>query len=124
MAKLVVHGALLKCDQGVAPASLTVVPKNGTTGSQLAVATVNDNVPNANIAPFGGCNSTANPAVQAANGVTPQLCTPVPTGPWSGGSEYVTLNGQQALTSDSTCSCAWNGTIEITFPGQTPDVKG
>ena len=71
-------------------------------------------------------NAQANPqvasATAAAQGVlTPVPCVPVINGPWSPGSPCVQIEHQKALTDDSTCRCAWTGTIEITDAGN--DVK-
>jgi len=122
---LVVNGASLSCSFGMAPGTLTVLPA-GTpiTISGRGVARVVDSQPMANIAPFGMCQSLANPqvasATAAAQGVlTPQPCIPVITGPWAPGSAKVTLGGVAALTPSSTCQCAWAGLITITMPGQT-----
>ena len=122
MSKLVVSGATLKCSQGAAPASLTVLPTGPATGDEKPMATVMDFAPTVNIAPFGMCRSQANPqvisATAAAQGVlTPQPCVPVTAAPWSPGSPVVTIGEMKALTADSTCNCAWNGTIEVTAPG-------
>lgn len=127
MPKLVVHGAQLKCSQGTSPSSLTVLPANGTTGDEQNGATVMDFVPMVNIAPFGMCQTQANPqvaaATTAAQGVlTPQPCIPVTTSPWSPGSSVVTINEQKALTADSKCNCTWTGSIEVTKPGSEVDV--
>lgn len=128
MPKLVIHGAQLKCNKGTSPASLTVLPVNGTSGDDQPAATVNDYIPMANIAPFGMCTTQANPqvaaATSAAQGVlTPMPCIPVTTSPWSPGSSVATINGLNALTDDSKCSCTWSGSIEITSPGTAIDVE-
>jgi hypothetical protein len=123
MPKLVVNGAKLKCSQGMAPSSLTVLPLNLTSaGGPVPSATVMDCVPLLNIAPFGMCQTQANPQVAAATAaamgaLTPMPCVPVITGTWSPGAEGVTIAALKALTSDSKCSCAWTGSIEITDPG-------
>lgn len=121
MPKLVVHGALLKCSEGLAPSSLTVLPAVGAA-DEKPTATVMDNVPMTNIAAFGMCKTQANPQVASATAaamgaLTPQPCVPVIPAPWSPGSTIVTLDGKKALTSDSRCNCAWTGSIEITDPG-------
>jgi hypothetical protein len=125
MPQLVVNGAQVMCSFGVAPSALTVLPAGQPTqgGSQL-IARIVDNVPMANIAPFGMCTTLSNPQVAAATSaalgvLTPQPCIPVTTAPWSPGSSKVTVGGSPALTSDSTCMCAWGGSISITTPGQT-----
>jgi hypothetical protein len=97
-------------------------------GAGQPSATVNDFVPGQNISPFGMCKTAANPqvaaATSAASGVlTPVPCVPVPTGPWSPGAQGVSLSGQKALTADSTCNCAWSGTIQITDPACDVDVE-
>jgi len=119
MPKLVVHGAKLKCDQGLAPSSLSVLPVIGSEADEKPVGTVNDSVPTLNIAPFGMCKTQSNPQVAAATTaaagtLTPMPCIPVVTGPWSPGSTLTTLQGVKALTDDSTCRCAWTGTIGVT----------
>lgn len=127
MPKLVVNGAQLKCSQGTSPCSLTVIPAVAS-GDEKPAATVNDYVPNLNIAPFGMCQTQANPQVAAATAsaqgvLTPQPCMPVTTSPWSPGSSVVTIDGVKALTDDSKCNCTWTGSIEITDPGSTIDVE-
>lgn len=127
MPKMVVNGAQLKCNQGTSPAALTVLPANGTSGDDKPAATVMDFIPMTNIAPFGMCQTQANPqvasATSAAQGVlTPQPCIPVTTSPWSPGSSVATINGQKALTADSKCNCTWTGSIEVTDPGTTVEV--
>jgi hypothetical protein len=127
VSKLVVSGAKLKCSEGLAPSSLTVLPVNGTSADEIPAATVMDNIPMANIAAFGMCKTQANPQVAAATAaaqgvLTPQPCVPVVPAPWSPGSQAVTVHDLKALTDDSTCQCTWSGKIEITDPGSTIDV--
>jgi hypothetical protein len=127
MAKLVVHGAMLKCSEGLQTGTLSVLPVNMTSGDEADAATVHDVVPFVNIPAFGMCKTQANPQVAAATAaaqgvLTPMPCVPVPTGPWSPGADGATVAMQKALTADSTCSCAWTGTIEITDPKSTVDV--
>ncbi|MFO0605636.1 MAG: DUF4280 domain-containing protein [Polyangiales bacterium] len=124
MPKLVVHGAVLQCSMGAAPASLTVLPTNLVDGDTKPVATVMDFAPMTNVAPFGMCRSPANPQVAAATAaamgvLTPQPCVPVLTAPWSPGSPVVTIGSFRALTDDSQCACAWAGTVSVTQPGAT-----
>lgn len=119
---MVVHGAQLKCSQGSSPSSLTVTTANGSDVDEQPAATVMDHLPMANIAPFGLCQTQANPQVAAATSaaqgtLTPQPCIPVIPAPWSPGASIVTIRDQKALTSDSACSCAWTGHIEISAPG-------
>jgi hypothetical protein len=126
MAKLVVHGATLKCSEGASPSTLSILPVNPALADEQRAATIMDFTPMSNVAPFGMCKTQANPQVAAATAaaqgvLTPQPCVPVITGPWSPGSPCVQIEHQKALTDDSTCRCAWTGTIEIADPGT--DVK-
>lgn len=128
MPKLVIHGAKLRCSQGVAPSTLTVLPANGSSADEQPAATVMDNVPMLNIAPFGMCQTQANPQVAAATAaamgvLTPMPCVPVIPAPWSPGAGIVTIQGQKALTDSSTCDCAWTGSIAITDPGTAVDAE-
>jgi Domain of unknown function (DUF4280) len=128
MPKLVVNGAMLKCDQGMAPSTLTVLPVNGSDGDEQPAATVMDHVPMLNVAPFGMCQTQANPEVAAATAaamgvLTPMPCVPVLPAPWSPGASIVTIQGMKALSDDSKCTCAWTGNIQITSAGSTVDVE-
>jgi len=124
MPDLVVNGAQMTCTFGVAPSTLTVVPSGPIlqAGGQL-LARVVDMVAMVNVAPFGMCTTPSNPqvaaATSAASGVlTPQPCIPVITAPWSPGSAKVSAGGVPALTSTSTCTCAWGGSIAVVAAGQ------
>ncbi|HRI62761.1 MAG TPA: DUF4280 domain-containing protein [Polyangium sp.] len=127
MPKLVVHGAQLKCSEGLSPSSLAVLPIIGSSSSSNAAATVMDYKPQVNIMPFGMCKTTSNPQVAAATAaafgtLTPQPCIPVVTAPWSPGASGVTLQSNKALTNDSKCMCMWGGSIEVTQAGSELDV--
>jgi hypothetical protein len=128
MAKLVCSGALLQCSFGAAPSNYQVVPANRVTTSNMAAATIMDNITMGNIQPFGMCSSLANPqvaaATTAAQGVlTPQPCLPVIPAPWIVGSPTVLIGNKPALNDTSTLMCAWAGVIQIKMPGQmTVDV--
>jgi hypothetical protein len=124
MPKLVVNGATMKCNQGMAPATLTILPVNGSNGDEQPAGTIMDHIPMVNVAPFGMCQTTANPQVAAATAaamgtLTPQPCIPVLPSPWSPGAEVVTIQGIKALSDDSKCTCAWTGSIAITDPGSS-----
>jgi hypothetical protein len=128
MSKLIVNGAQLSCSQGTSPSSLTVLPALGTTADEQPAATVMDYVPMVNVAPFGMCQTQANPEVAAATAAamgtpTPMPCIPALSSPWSPGASIVTIHGKAALSDDSTCKCMWTGSISITPPGQAVEVK-
>ena len=128
MPKLVVHGAKLRCSEGLAPSTLTVLPLGPASADAEPAATVMDNKPMVNIAPFGMCKTQANPQVAAATAaamgaLTPMPCVPVITAPWSPGSSVASIDDQKALSSDSTCTCTWTGSIEITDPGSEIEVE-
>ena len=78
MPKLVVHGASLKCGEGAAPATLSVLPANATDSESHALATVDDYVPMVNIGTFGMCKTQANPQVAAATAAAQGVLTPMP----------------------------------------------
>lgn len=122
MPPLVVNGATLHCSFGTVPSVLTVAPKPAS-GNGLFLATIADSLPLTNIATFGQCLSTQNPAVQAAtaaaSGVfTPAPCIPATGTPWSPGSTSVAVRGQPAVTQTATCQCQWLGVIDVVNPGQ------
>lgn len=124
MPDVVVNGAQMTCTFGVAPSTLTVLPAGPIiqAGGQL-LARVVDFAPMMNVAPFGMCTTPSNPQVAAATSaaagvLTPQPCIPVVTAPWTPGSAKVSAGGVPALTSTSTCVCAWGGSISIISAGQ------
>ena len=122
MATLVCAGAVLKCTMGTTPSVFGVLPVNQVlTG--VPAATVLDNKPMTNVAPFGMCISPANPAVAAATAaalgvLTPMPCLPVTPAPWTPGSPAVLIGSAPALDALSRLSCSWGGLIQITSPGQ------
>jgi hypothetical protein len=128
MPKLVANGAKLMCNQGAATSTLTVLPVIGADADDKPAATIMDHVPMVNVAPFGMCQTIANPQVAAATSaalgtLTPQPCIPVLPAPWSPGASVVTVQGLKALSDDSTCRCAWTGTIEVIDPASTIDIE-
>jgi hypothetical protein len=128
MSKLVVNGAKLRCSEGMAPSTLTILPVAPASADAQPAATVMDNKPMVNIAPFGMCKTQANPQVAAATAaamgvLTPMPCVPVITAPWSPGASTADIDNQAALTDNSKCTCTWTGTIEITDPGSEIEVE-
>ncbi len=129
MPKLVVNGASMTCSQGTSPSTLTILPTLGSSGDQENAATVNDFLPMVNVAPFGMCQCPANPQVAAATAaamgtLTPQPCIPVLPSPWTPGASIVTIQEIKALSDNSTLTCAWTGTIQISNAGEsTIDVE-
>ncbi len=116
-------GCLCQCSFGVAPASLTVSPARSVLCGGKPAANIADHAPSVNIAPFGMCSSTANPAVAAATAaaqgvLTPVPCVPMLPAPWAPGSPTVLLDGAPVLTDQSSLLCAWNGVIRIAAPMQ------
>lgn len=123
MPNQVCMGAMMTCSYGVAPCPLVVLPANKVTTSMMPAANIQDYKPIVNIATFGMCNSTTNPAVialtAAALGVhTPAPCIPATTSPWSPGSSTVTLANEPALNNSCKCNCMWGGEISFTSAGQ------
>lgn len=124
MSQLVTMGAMMMCTFGVAPSTLAVIPKGPpVTATGPLAATIMDNLPMANIPPFGMCITPTNPGVAAATAaalgvLTPIPCVPVTVAPWTPGSPMVMINGMPALNNTSTLMCTWGGVITITMPGQ------
>lgn len=107
------------CSMGMTPGTLNVLPINRVTFENKPAANIQDKVPFLNIAPFGLCNSLANPITAAqtaaALGVlTPGTCTPLVPGPWMPGAIKTKIANQPALTDSSTCVCAYGGQIKVT----------
>ncbi len=123
MGTQVTTGAMLKCSFGIAPSTLNVLPTSMVSASKMAAATIMDFSPMVNIPPFGMCNSLSNPTVASATSaalgvLTPMPCVPAIVGPWKPGSSSVQIGKKPALTSSSTCNCAYGGVIQISSPGQ------
>lgn len=128
MPKLVTNGAKLRCSEGLAPGSLTVLPVSLVSQGPQPLATILDNIPMVNISPFGMCKTLANPQVAAATSaamgaLTPMPCIPVIPAPWSPGASGSEIAGLPVLTSTSKCTCAWTGQVEITDPGSDVAVE-
>lgn len=120
-------GSLMKCTHGLAPSPLMVVPKNMTLTAGQLVGTIMDFIPNLNIRPFGMCNSLGNPTVASATAaamgaLTPMPCTPIPSGPWRGGTPPILGIGGDlvpTLNPASMLICSYGGTITFMFSPQT-----
>ncbi|HEX9258264.1 MAG TPA: DUF4280 domain-containing protein [Acidimicrobiales bacterium] len=129
MGVIVTMTASLQCTFGMAPSTLTVIPQGmPVQGGNQMVANIMANIPMANIAPFGMCQSMANPqvasATAAAQGVlTPMPCIPVISAPWAPGSPTVMVNNKPALTQSCKAICNWGGNISITAPGAAMTVQ-
>jgi hypothetical protein len=96
-------GVLLRCDKGVAPGLLTVLPRPSHVNGQFQ-ATTADCLPLVNIPPFGVCAVTRGPCLP------PMLL-------WTGahvGAKKV--GGFPPLLESSVCQCALGGRISITMP--------
>ncbi|MEE9686088.1 DUF4280 domain-containing protein [Lelliottia amnigena] len=122
MPEQVVMGALLSCSFGSMSAKLTVQPLNRYRVEGQFAACIMDHKPMVNIAPFGMCNSMANPQVSAATAaaigaLTPMPCIPLTSTPWMSGATKSFIAKQPALHSQCTCLCSWGGQIKIDQPG-------
>ena len=122
MGMLICMGAMMQCSFGAAPSTLVVSPAcQVLTGTPAA--TIMDNIPMANVPPFGVCMSIANPEVAAetaaALGVlTPAPCLPVLPAPWVVGAPTVLIGNFPALDDAAKLMCAWGGVIQIVSPGE------
>ena len=122
MPNQVCTGAVMTCTVGAAPSVFNATPRPVQT-SMMTAGVITDNIPIANVPPFGVCMSLANPSVAAATAaafgvLTPMPCMPVLPAPWVPGAPTVLITNIPAL--DDTCKlmCAWAGVIAITFAGQ------
>ena len=124
MSNQVCSGAQLRCSFGQSPSNLTVLPIKLVNACKKPAAVITDNIPMANIAPFGMCTSLANPSVASATAaalgvLTPMPCIPVTPAPWSPGASKVNIRGIPALTQQCRLNCAFAGVIQIVQPSQT-----
>ena len=124
----VVDSAIMQCSFGMAPSSLGVLPVGRVTVEGRAAAAIIDAIPVVNIRPFGMCSSLANPTVAAATSaalgvLTPQPCMPATAG-WIPGATGTLIGAAPALTSASTCQCAYGGIITILHPGTVTTTTG
>jgi uncharacterized Zn-binding protein involved in type VI secretion len=111
-----VSGAMIMCSFGLAPSTLTVVaPRPIVEGRP--VATITDVAPGANIAPFGMCQSLANPMVAAATAAA------LPA-PWIPMAPQTTAGGVPVLVAGSTCICVYGGSISLAMPGAVRTMAG
>jgi hypothetical protein len=102
---------------------MIVLPKSMVITNNQPAANIMDNLPLANIMPFGMCTTPSNPQVAAATAaafgvLTPMPCIPVTTAPWAPGSPTVMIGKQPALNNSCQLLCAWGGMITVAFPGQ------
>lgn len=121
MGLCVTGGAAMTCTFGMAPSVLTVLPA-AQVMSAMPLACIADTIPFVNIAPFGMCQSMANPAVAAATAaamgaLTPMPCTPVPAGPWMPGVPQVLVGGKPAVNDTCKLTCSYGGMIQFTNSG-------
>lgn len=121
MGQQVCMGATLMCTGGVAPSPLLVVGKRPMCPTPAA--NILDSKPMVNIPSFGMCTLPQNPAVAAATAaalgvLTPAPCVPVTGTPWVPGNPKVLNDNFPTLTTDSTCLCAYGGSITVAAAGQ------
>ena len=107
----------------MAPAALQILPTNHVMAGGAPAANIMDNLPIANIQPFGLCSSLANPmvatATAAALGVlTPMPCVPATVAPWVPGVPTVLIGSLPSVDTSCMLMCLWAGVITITVPGQ------
>lgn len=118
----VVQGARLKCSCGDQESGLQVTDHRVSICGKPQ-ANVDDFKPHINIAPFGMCQSLANPTVAAATAANKgrlkkMPCVPNTVTPWISSKTDVLIAERPALLSSSLLHCCWNGTISISDDGQ------
>ena len=74
MGQFVCQSAMLQCTFGMAPSTFSVVDPTRPKCMNLAIGNIMDNKPMVNIAPFGMCQSLANPTVASATSAAMDLC--------------------------------------------------
>ena len=116
-------GAMMTCTYGASSATLNVIAHDNVMSTTPA-ANITDYAPITNIPTFGVCSSLSNPTVASATSaalgvLTTMPCVPATAAPWTPGSATVLIANMPALTSSSTCSCSYGGTIAITSAGQS-----
>jgi uncharacterized protein DUF4280 len=120
---LVAKGAKLRCSHGTDHSNLHL-PRRPYSAQGEPLAHVRDNLPSANIPPFGMCRTLCNPmvlaATNAAGQLTPMPCVPPQFTKWQPGSacvfQEVGSMRVAALTDNSICVCQWTGVVTITDP--------
>ena len=129
MGQFVCQGAMLQCTFGMAPGTFSVADPTRPKCMNMAIGNIMDNKPMVNIAPFGMCQSLANPTVAAATSaamgvLTPQPCMPVIAAPWAPGGQ-AKISNFPALLDNCKCMCNWGGQISVTMPGAiAPNTSG
>ena len=107
--KYIPNGVWLRCDKGVKPGKLTILPKTVKLYGEDWAAQY-DAIPYVNIPTFGVCSII-------------KVCVPA-TVMWSDIKDDVSIMGQKAILSSSTCQCTVGGTIKIYFTRQAADEAG
>lgn len=102
MAKFIVDGSVLECDQGTTQSTLTVISNLEANAEHSNIATMMDFVPLVCIKPFGICRKQGNVS-----------CVPA-TLPWEEYTLTTKVNGFFAITEDSVCPCNHGGLIRAT----------
>ena len=120
MGQFVCQGAMLQCSFGMAPGTFSVLDPMRPKCMNMAIGNIMDNKPMVNIAPFGMCQSMANPTVASATAaamgvLTPMPCVPVITSPWTPPGSVKVMN-VPALINNAKCFCTWGGVISVTNP--------
>ncbi len=128
MGKFVCTGAMLQCSFGLAPSTLSIIDPMRPKVQNKPMGNIMDNKPMVNIAPFGMCQSMANPQVASATAaacgvLTPMPCVPVIVAPWAPGGKAM-ISNMPALLDNCKCMCSWGGNISVTMPGNVCPAEG
>ncbi|MGL5023950.1 MAG: DUF4280 domain-containing protein [Cetobacterium sp.] len=101
--KIVLDGAILRCDKGAATSKLIVTSQNILKENGKKVATIEDFKENKNIKSFVICRAFT----------PPKTCSIKIKGPWSEGTTQVSICGKNGLIENCTCECEFGGKIKI-----------
>jgi hypothetical protein len=96
--------AMLVCDKGTAPSTLSVTSQTFSKANDLLIATEQDKQAMVNIASFGVC------------AITKATCVPAAIA-WQKTTQKDEINNYKILTEDSTCPCAVGGNISVQQKG-------
>lgn len=106
MPKIITNKAKIQCSLGASVVSIIVTSQSIAEIEGELIATDADNIPFANIPPFGACRRSSN-----CPPCTPSLIK------WNATSARNDINGCKMLTKDSFCNCMNGGKISFLDSG-------
>ncbi|MBY6837957.1 DUF4280 domain-containing protein [Clostridium botulinum] len=120
----VVRGAKMKCNKGTHKKRINLPTSHGTYSNGNPMMNESDNVVGKNISCFGICkggcpsNETITVVTKKGRSVTGKKCQVKILKEWMNTKEDTLVDGEPALTTDSTLICAYGGIIKFVTDGQ------